>query len=190
MKTAFHRFAWGILLVLLDFRIGVFDILPDVAGYAFMWSAIARLGTMRESYLGARPYAVILTLLAVPELFAANGAGIFAPSGDVSIVPIAFAAVQTLLTMLLMHRFFTETARHASDSGAADFAASTRFRRNLFLAVSAVSLLFLPFTINIGPSGAAAGSIVAGVAGIIAMLLLFGACRSAPSHVSGADRDS
>ncbi len=189
MKTALHRFAWGIVLVLLDFRFGVFDILPDVAGYAFMWSSITRLGTVRESYLGARPYAAILTFLAVPELFAAGGDGLFAPSEKDSIVPLAFTGVYMLATLPLMHRFFTALARHASDSGALEFAASVRFRRSLFLVVSAASLLFLPFTINIEPSGAAAGSFVAGVAGIVAMLLLFGACRSAPSYVSAEERD-
>lgn len=190
MKTAFHRFGWGILWVLLDFRFGVFDVLPDVVGYAFMWNAITRLGTMRKPYSAARPYAIVLTFLAVPELVAAGGGGPVTPSGGASIAPLAFAGVQTLLTMLLMQRFFTALARHASDSGAAEFAASTFFRRNLFLFVSAVSLLLLPFAINFDPSRAAAGTIAAGLAGIVAMLLLFGSCRRAPSHVSDADPDA
>lgn len=184
MTTAFHRFAWGILFVLLDFRVVYLDVLPDTIGFAFMWSAINILGRLRGEYIRARPYAVTLSFLTIPELILLEGEDTSTRLGA-SIPQLASVSLMALLMMFLMHRFFTALSQHASDSGANEFAAATRSRRTLFLTVSAGSLILFPFMLNMESSVASFWSTAAGVLNIVALLLLFTTCRRAPSEIQG-----
>ncbi|CAM3572571.1 hypothetical protein [Marinicrinis lubricantis] len=172
------------MLVLLDLRIQSLDVLPDVIGYGLMWSAIHILGQYRTAYNKAWPYAAILTFLAVPELIVPpnQSTSAFVPSSE-SILQLAFTSLMLLLMMLLMHQFFTALSQHASDSGANDFAAETHSRLTLLWVLSAGSLFLFPFMINIESSLVTYFYFSASIFGIIALLLLIGTCRRAPSKI-------
>ncbi len=57
-----QRFAWapwGLLLVVLDLRVGLWDVLPDVVGYVWLVVALAGAERVARPFLLARSAAMV-----------------------------------------------------------------------------------------------------------------------------------
>ncbi len=68
MSSRFGQFFWGLLLVVLDFRINNFDLLPDLVGYIVIMLGCAGLNGVSANFSKARVLAGILVVLEVIQL--------------------------------------------------------------------------------------------------------------------------
>lgn len=50
----FSKLFWGFLIILLDFRIQGFDILPDIIGYLMIYSGLTQLIYLSEHFKYAK----------------------------------------------------------------------------------------------------------------------------------------
>ncbi|WP_127582334.1 hypothetical protein [Paenibacillus koleovorans] len=177
MSAAFHRYAWGLLLVILDFRLQNFDVLPDVVGYGLVWSALLQLNQVKAGYRKAVPWAGLLTVLSIHELVPI--AGMPEQGTGISISWFVYQSVTVILGLLLNQTFLRQMTQHALDLSAHSFATTVDRGRRFVVFSYAAMLIFLPFTINLSPNLLQGGTIVLAVISIIAMLLLFLLCRDA-----------
>lgn len=181
MKTAFLRFSWGIVWVLLDFRFNNFDMLPDIIGYALIWNAISKLGEYRRGYLAGRPFAIMLLLLSLQEIFPVLGH----PSAKLgsSIPMLAYGSLMMLLMLIMVSTFLLEMSRHAVEANANEWARILKGRRWLYIVIGASTLLYVPFTINGLASFTTPATILTSILGILAQLILLFTCRRAAQEL-------
>lgn len=177
MQTAYKRFSWGILWILLDIRVDVFDVLPDFVGYALLWSAINKAGQLRVGYYSAKPYAIALTILAAADVFLALSDA--ETVGAMSIMPLAYGSLTQFLVLLLASRFIGALAGHASAKGATALAETLHSRWRTIFVLTSAALLIVPFLFNLPQYFAEFGTMLASIFGIITMLVLFFTCRRA-----------
>lgn len=69
MNKAYLRVSWGLVLVLIDFRIQYFDIFPDILGYLFINIGLAGIRVPLRHFTIARVAAGILMLGALTQFF-------------------------------------------------------------------------------------------------------------------------
>lgn len=69
MSSRYSQLFWGLLLVVLDFSINNFDLLPDLLGYVILMFGCSGLLGVSPSFSRARLAAGILVLLSVIQFF-------------------------------------------------------------------------------------------------------------------------
>ncbi|SDX05247.1 hypothetical protein [Paenibacillus sp. CF384] len=185
MKNAFLRFSWGVVILLIDFRIGWLDILPDIVGYALMWNAVIGLGQYRSNYLKAQWPAALLTLFSVAEVLPFFGEPVH--SFDVSPPWLAYGSMMLFLQLLLVNWFLLALCQHAIDTANHNFAVSVNRCRMFVIFVNVVSLISFPFSINWSQTTVMMWSILILGMGIISELALIFICRRAATTVGKSD---
>ena len=63
MKGHFSQLFWGLLLVILDFSINGFDLLPDGIGYLIVAAGCGGLSTLSQRFSTARTLCFVLAIL-------------------------------------------------------------------------------------------------------------------------------
>jgi hypothetical protein len=188
MREAFLRYSWGIFFILIDFRIGFLDVLPDFIGFILMWTAIDTLGRQRSGYMRAKPYVILLTLLSLVEIVPLLGEpGL--KMGE-SIPMLVYGSFIMLLTLVMMNFFFIEISRHASDASAHYLAANANSRRSFFNLTSGALLVYMPFSINLSPITVITLTVLISLFSILSVILLGFTCRQAAKglHLKGSDQ--
>lgn len=56
--TGYSKLFWGFLILLLDFRINGFDIIPDLIGYLFISNGLGMLNTWNPHFEQAKKFAL------------------------------------------------------------------------------------------------------------------------------------
>jgi len=103
-ERAFKRIFWGLLFILFDFRIGGFDLAPNIIGHIFLMQGLVYLEEENEFFMKVLNINKIMLVL---SLFS-----IYEPSIDntnvnpIAIVLLVMGIVSLLGKILLMHRFF------------------------------------------------------------------------------------
>lgn len=175
MNKAFRLFGWGLLFVAVDFRLVFVDILPDIIGYAMIWSAIVQLGAVYRDYRKALPFAATLTFLSLGEWYP-GFVNTDITQLSVSINAMIYGTIMQFLLLLLLHYFLLAIASQARDGGAPDLAAGADGRRLYYSIVTAVTLIALPFAVQ-GPSGFIVPmAFLTAIMGFIALLLILFFC--------------
>lgn len=185
MKLQYRRIAAGLLLVLLDFRIGYFDLLPDAIGYWLIAGALRVLASTNKDYNKAFPYAILLGVLTLTEWLPvwSSDSG-FEPV----IAKMVYDSVTALLLLLLLDRFLVALERHAARSLlTAGLADSARNRRIGYLVTGSVMLVMTPFTLNAGPELAVWAVVVSIILFIMLISIYFLCRRAAKSDWPGHD---
>lgn len=63
---------WGILVVVVDVKLGWFDVLVDPAGYFLIFHALRPLGAIEEKFGKARQFALGALLASIPAMFGSS----------------------------------------------------------------------------------------------------------------------
>jgi hypothetical protein len=81
--------AGGLLLVVVDVRVGVLDVVPDLLGWPLVAYGLLRLPRVSGWFTAGVVTSMVGTLLAVPSL-APVGTGVLVPVGDVLVTVVVF----------------------------------------------------------------------------------------------------
>jgi hypothetical protein len=126
-ERGFRRIFWGLFLVVLDFRINGFDILPDFLGFVLIAMGLGLLVLLDRRFLTARVLAVLLIVLSLATLLqhtdaakaeawpagwvvgvAAQGG---APADGLVVLVIGLAVLALVVTFLRMGGLMLRAAR-------------------------------------------------------------------------------
>ena len=168
-----QRFAWapwGLLLVVLDLRVGLWDVLPDVVGYVWLVVALAGAERVARPFLLARSAAMV----GIPASLVTG-----TPIGSVS-RPLLVAAlvVGALAFGLVLYGLATGVLEKVADDGARRWAARLRVAA---VVVGVLLLVTDPAVYLVTGSSALAGPVtllwllarlVEAVAGVLTVVLL------------------
>lgn len=149
-KPDYNRLFWGFLLVIFNFRIQGFDILPDVIGYILIIKALQGLAHQHEDYGKGISFAVMLAVLSLVNVYQAQtGIQSSKPVSFLDYALLLLGQIGLILELFLVYwilRAMTELANETSNFLLHD-QAKLRWKLNLWLTV--IMLLVLPFTLNL-----------------------------------------
>jgi len=154
MRSHFSQLFWGLLLVILDFNINGFDLLPDGLGYLIVAAGCSGLSTLSPRFSKARTLCFISAALWLIG---------FAIQGDIAIV---YGLATTLVNCAFIWQLLGGIGEFAMDRGRSDLAERAHNRRLAYVAVM-IGTTLLAFMIN---GSRDAGSLV--VVLVVSMLIL------------------
>lgn len=147
MRRAYGRMGWGLLFVLVDFKLDSVDMLPDTLGYLLIASGLWRLQKLNGYFKAGHLSAWLLMAWSVLPLFWFTEAGIDGlPVQSAKDVWIQLPAL-CLHTVLIYGICRGIQAHFAGNASGLDHKAS--FRMHLFMAGQLLWLIVYPFVLNL-----------------------------------------
>ncbi|UVI31685.1 hypothetical protein [Paenibacillus spongiae] len=177
MGREWKQMAWGLLLVIIDIRIVVFDLLPDFIGYLLVSIGASKL-MAKDRWRGV--VMVTAVILGIMSLI-----GIFMPSTDGSgISPFGYAYLLGMLDgighLVIVYGICSLAAARAREEEDEEWAESANGRRTAFLVISGLTMLYNTFIVNMDHDWRLASFLfilAAIVMEIVIILFLFGTAK-------------
>ncbi|WP_217592990.1 hypothetical protein [Cohnella sp. GbtcB17] len=174
MRTACSQIAWGLGLMLFDFRFNSFDLLPDVLGFILILIGLANQPVRQRAFGIAKIAAVILLVGAIAEL-----AGVMPVAVTImqvnqyySLPALLPIGLSLLVLLALLYGICEGFERTAASLGLFDSARSFRAVWNTSLAMGAVMLFVLPFSLNGWHGSVTVVAVLAGLGQFVAGIWL------------------
>lgn len=138
---AFRNFYWGFLLIMVDFRIGGLEILPDIVGYFLLDGGLGILAEQNEWFAKARGYvwpALILSVFQVYERVS-GVSGVYVNWG--SGWTLLLALVMAISSLLVVYNLFMGIREMASRAGNTSIAGQAQSKWSQYLGIAVAGLL-------------------------------------------------
>ena len=148
-ERGFRRIFWGLLLVVVDFRLSGFDILPDFIGFAIIAVGLGLLVPLNPRFQTAKIMAMILVVLSLASLIefpATDGAQGFHPGW------FAFGLLVTVLDIVMIWQLCGGIIDLAREEGLDDLATRASTRRGLYVGLHLVTYVLILITLD-APKG-------------------------------------
>ncbi|KPV45278.1 hypothetical protein [Alicyclobacillus ferrooxydans] len=148
----FRALKWGFLFTILSFRIQGVDVLPDCVGYYLFAVGLSRLRSYSPSFERAIPWAYILSVLSLFEIYhrpAANAAGlhvqnsltVLASGGLWSFLSVVYSAIVWILNLVVIYRICMGTVDLATSTAHTEVAKLAERRWSNYLVFKIVTVL-------------------------------------------------
>ena len=135
MRTHFSQLFWGLLLVILDFTINGFDLLPDGLGYLVVAAGCGGLSALSPRFSTARSLCFVLAVLWLVG---------FAIHGDIATL---YGFATTLVNCAFIWQLLGGIGEFAMDRGRSDLAGRAHNRRLAYVAIM-IGTTLLAFMMN------------------------------------------
>lgn len=170
---AYRRMFRGFLIILLDFRLGQFDMLPDFIGYGMILYGLRQLAEHNDFFDKAKIPTALLIIVSFPDFFYVDKNLLDVDLSTLSWLDIALV-MQSLLSLALVYYLAHGILNLAKRRGLEGLIQSTRFRWNWYLGINLLLIGFSPFMINISPKRLTALAIPLLMLYLISYVLLLG----------------
>jgi hypothetical protein len=150
-RSALRRIAWGLVWCTIDIHILIIDILPDVIGYLFVLSGLVKLNRQYGGCRQAIWLAGILACLALPQLVIKPSFELFS-FREVSFGLHMYIHLVTGLHVLLVFFLFRTIFAIARVHKQRSLLDTLAFRRNFYMILGVIQLVFYPFLLNVEDS--------------------------------------
>lgn len=182
MSKGCYQAAWGLLIILLDFRIQGFDILPDVIGFVLLIAGLHRLKTDNEyfriGYVGAWVLAGAACMQFLMMLGQPAAQGLAQPAG-MDPMNVGLQIVSIICQLVLVYGICKGIEARALRLKQTALQQSARVRLAFYITVNLIWLIVLPFAYNISQDTAIPLMFVFTLGMIICTLSVMLLCRSA-----------
>lgn len=139
------QIAWGLLLVLIDIRIIVIDLLPDMIGYLLISIGASKLITTDKWRTAVIVTSLALAAMALPGMvMPADGEAGRSPFGYVFILGM----VDGIGHLVIVYGICCLAASRALEEDDKEWAGAADSRRKAFLFINGFALLYHTFTFN------------------------------------------
>ncbi|MDI4647459.1 hypothetical protein [Cohnella hashimotonis] len=179
MRTACSQMAWGLGLMLFDFRFNNFDLLPDTLGFILILLGLYGFPDRRKEFGIAKLAAAVMLVLSIAELAGAMPAAVMIVQTDRYYALSALSAIgfSALCLLALLYGLCEGFAHTAASGGLKALARSFRAAWNLSLATGVVMLFVLPFGLNGYTGFVAVMTVLAGLGQLAAGIWLIALVR-------------
>ncbi|MFC5404912.1 hypothetical protein [Cohnella soli] len=151
MRKAYSRIAWGLVLAMLDFRMGGFDLLPDALGYVFVLVGLSQLKEGKR-YFGIARWAVVgLLTLSMLQFFGLEATFSLTNGERPDLPTLLLAGLSTALELTMFYGICRGIRSSAVKRRRLSLAISAKNGWAILFAIGAASLFALPFQLNSAP---------------------------------------
>ncbi|WP_339268155.1 hypothetical protein MKY48_29455 [Paenibacillus sp. FSL W8-0187] len=147
MRSACYRIVWGLLLVLVDFKLETVDLLPELLGYLLIASGLWRLQALNGYFKAGHLSAWLLLIWSVLSLFwfpEVKTGGVPMQSVEELLIQLPAICLHMVLIFGICRGIQANSA--GAESGLDHKA---RFRGHLFMAAQLLWLIAYPFILNL-----------------------------------------
>lgn len=188
MRRAFSQIVWGLIFVLVNFRIGGFDVLPDWIGYPLILAGLSTLRTLHLRFKIAWAAAWPLLALSILPLFGIRS-DISLTNGETPEVgALAIVSLAMMLQLVLCYGICEGIRVTAARSGRAELAETARNLWIVYFTIGAMTLFLFPFQLNYEQGDLWPFLLLLAVGGFITLLLLIFLVRRAGRELAVSDR--
>lgn len=151
MSRACYQVSWGLLLILIDIRIQLFDILPDILGYFLLLAGLYRLKRENRYFgigYGAGWLVMVLSIIQFLMTFGQQPVGMD-QIGDISLMGAVLQIVPLIGNMLLGYGICKGIEYRAGGLRQTVLKQSARTRLRFYLVIHLMWLIMMPFGLNL-----------------------------------------
>lgn len=147
MNKGFRHIFWGLLFLLIDIRIELFDIIPDFIGYIFIVNGLSTLSLSEERFAKVRPFAIALIFLSIPSLLGVWEVDLM--ENHISIFAMLFQLITGIIQLLMMYFIFDATFHLATKYDDETWAEATKSRWKIYMVIHILILTMNGFMFNV-----------------------------------------
>ncbi|TFE29450.1 hypothetical protein [Cohnella luojiensis] len=148
MRMNYSRIAWGLGLELIDFRIGGFDLLPDVLGYFLIMLGLSRMTPGHRCFQLARGAAGVLLVGSVLQLLGIQAGFSLTSNETPNIDVLALTGIIIAAELVMVFGICGGIRASALGKGKWALAKSARDGWYIIFVLGTVISLLLPFQLN------------------------------------------
>lgn len=148
MRRAYLQIAWGLALELIDFRIGMLDILPDFVGYFLLALGLSRLNAHNRGFNIAWFAAGVQFVFSIMQMFGAPTGFSLTGVESVSTVTLVLMTFSVAFEMLLYYGLCRGIRESAEERDKIRLADSARTVWSVAFCVGFLNLFLFPFQLN------------------------------------------
>ncbi|MFC5699672.1 hypothetical protein ACFPVX_00140 [Cohnella faecalis] len=146
---AYSRMAWGLALELIDFRLGTFDLLPDVIGYGLLVLGLSGAGSASRPFAIGRMAAIALMLWSLPRFVGLQPSLSLLSYDTFGAAPLLLASAEAMLELAMLYGICEGIRLFAIVRENRVLARSARNGWRAVFGFSAAFLFLLPFKLNV-----------------------------------------
>lgn len=185
---AYRRMFQGFLLVLLDFRLQGFDLLPDFIGYSLILHGLGQLAEQDNFFNKAKIPAGLLFFLSFWDFYdAGSNNWLDLNLSAMGWFNMTLGVIQSLLSLFLVYCLAHGIYNLAEQRGLERLMQSARFRWHWYFGINALLLGFAPFIINISPRVLSGLAIPMLLLSLISFVLVLGLLSATHRELVGQD---
>jgi len=183
-ERGFRRIFWGLLLVVIDFRLNGFDILPDFIGFAIIAAGLSLLVPLNPRFQTAKIMALILTVLSLVSLIELGDDG--GAQGFMS-GWFAFGLLVTALDIVMVWQLCGGIIDLARERGFDDLATRASTRRGLYVGLHLTTYAVILLALDVSPGDVMPLIVGLLIFAIVVVCLLMGLMLRAARELGGPD---
>lgn len=153
---AYRKVYYGLMLILLDFRIGTLDILPDFIGYIFVVVGLGILAEKSQHFAKAKFFASILVITSLFDLVQVTKEVVQPPqqtgffiTPSVSSIPfLVFTLIAGLIRLAMVYYMCEGIWEAALKAEEPELAARAEYCKKIYLGFNYLWLLWMPSSLN------------------------------------------
>lgn len=146
MSSACYRIAWGLLLVLINVRVGGLDLLPDPLGYLLAASGLWTLSERSRFFQAGGAAALLLLIGSIARMIVGEPGTGFLNGLPPTILELSLRLLDMLLSTLLIYGICKGIMSSFSGESSLNIAGRARVCLGWFMTVQGLWLASYPFT--------------------------------------------
>jgi len=147
LYRGYRLLGWGFVFEVIDFRVFYFDILPDFVGYIMIATALQQLGTQHGIFKNAKWLAIGMIALSLPHVLMASNVT-FESFGELPLYFHIYSEGLLACHVLIVYWICQGLRDIAHTKGHTDLFLSVVYRRNVYMGLAIIQLMFYPFLFN------------------------------------------
>jgi hypothetical protein len=151
LRRDLRRLGWGLVIAMIDIRVGFFDLLPDIIGYMMIVSALQHLSSLHAVFKKAKYIAIVLIILTIPVLFIQTNVTITKFS-SIPLTVHLYSQLLFVLHILMAYWIFNGLIGMLKQEGNIQLLDAAISRRNTYLVFNISMIIFYPFLLNVEES--------------------------------------
>ncbi|MCM0647759.1 hypothetical protein NBE98_05130 [Clostridium swellfunianum] len=174
---SYNKLFWGMFLVVFNFNIGFFDILPNFVGYMLILSALINLEEQNPIFKRGKIPASILIVISLIELFKPKNVNLLEGQfGDASIWIMILSSASVLISLYMYYIICKGIFLVSESRGEEQLKENARDRYRFYFILNVIFIFYMPFSLNM-PKDVAGFMFIPLILNIVAALLLMGLFR-------------
>lgn len=179
----YKRVMWGLIIALLDIRIGPIDILPDFMGYILITMGLSELAEQHVNYGKAKNFSQWLILFSLTDIYKVSGNSTYFSISNSGIFFMFISMVGVMIKLFMVYYICRAIIGVSAEKGLDEIGRKSDLRWRAYLYINGAMLILMPFGIIIRPPYTAA-LIVPVIAALVIEILLISLVHTAGKELA------
>lgn len=148
--VGYNKLFWGMMFIVFNINLGPINILPNFIGYMLIYAGVNILSSQQKIYEKGKIPAIILIVLTLKDIWHNESANILADQFNrFGLITMVIGAVVIVINLYLIYIICKGIYELCSLRGLNELMRSTIGSWKAYFVVDLISLLYIPFSLNL-----------------------------------------